>query len=187
MDWSYGTSAFAPAEETPQVAVPYAPAAPAVESDVLGAEGVAVAVAQTGSGGVGVDEEAVQRDAADFADACRRAIQNGKTIDEVMAMGASLSEAAKQEIYAQACTQQGTSAEEVARKAEEQRQQDMAAIQQGVFGVATLGLAANATQQNMCLAPGVTGGEHVSLAQLFELRPLDTPGMEQERERGLFT
>lgn len=38
--------------------------------------------------------------------------------------------------------------------------------------------------QNMCLAPGVQGGDTISLAALGNLAPLQTPNLAQERERG---
>lgn len=178
MGWGYDS------QMTEQPAQAQAAYSPAPESDAIGGVGIASVIDNTGSGGVGTSEEQVQQEAVEFADACRRAVQNGKTLDEVMAIGASLSEAAKAEIYAQVCVQQGTSPEEIAAKAEQEREAAMAALQQGVGAILGLGSAAHA--QETGLGQGVTGGDTVSLAMLGDLVPLQTPGMQREREMGLF-
>ena len=178
MGWGYDS------QMTEQPAQAQAVYSPAPDSDAIGGVGIATVIDNTGSGGVGTSEEQVQTDAVEFAEACRRAVQNGKTIDEVMAIGASLSEAAKAEIYAQVCVQQGTSPEEIAAKAEAEREAAIAAVQQGVGAI--LGLSMGSGTQDVSMAQGVTGGENISLAMLGDLVPLQTPGQQREREMGLF-
>lgn len=156
---------------------------PAPDTDAVGFVGIQTVIDNTGSGGVGSDENAVTTDAVAYAEACRRAVQNGQTIDQVVAISASLSDAAKQEIYAQVCVQQGTSPAEIEAKAEQERQAAMAALQQGLGAVIGLGMAAN-TQGVSLGGQGISGGDEVSLATLGNLVPLQTPNLAQERERG---
>lgn len=180
MSWTYINTGI-----EPPVANAVEPAAASLESDAIGGVGIATVIDAGGSGGVGVCEEQVNADAVAFADACRRAVQNCQPLNEIPAFSGSLSQIDQQRIYEAACAQQGTSPEEVAAKAEERRQQDMQAIQQGVFGLAGLGLAANANANEFSLASGgVTGGDTISLAALGNLSPLQTPNLAQERGIG---
>ncbi len=152
--------------------------------------GVAMAVA--GSTGVGGSEEATQQAAADFARMAAQAIANGQPLDQVRFNDPALTDAAKEAIYEQVAQQQGTSADEIARKAEEARQADMQAIQGGMgmliggalFGAAGATAAATSrtdneygvTAERMAVAPA-------SLSLLGSLTPANVPDV-RDREIG---
>jgi hypothetical protein len=144
-----------------------------------------VATDISSSVGVGVDEQQVQQAAADFARDAACAVQNGQTLNEVRTADPNLSLAAQEAIYEQVAQQQGTSAEEIAQKAEQERQQNMQVIQTAVFGGAAV---AGASQHPF--APLVQGMEFgkfevadIKLGGDFLPTP-QTPGMQVERGQG---
>lgn len=172
--------------------------------------GVATAVAA--SVGVGADPEQIQQAAANFAIQAAAAIKNGLPPDKMPFDDPRLTADAKQAIYEQVAQQQGTSADEVARKAEEARQADMAALQTGMgmlvggallgagAGVAAAPLAATNTEEKSgfnLFAPaqpaneyGITAEQRLpfapaSLASLGALVPANVPDVrEPELARG---
>jgi hypothetical protein len=151
----------------------------------VGAEGLAVVMANTGSGGVGVDEADVHQEAAEFAGACHRAVQNGQTIDQVTAACTNLSEEAKTAIYAQVCIQQCTTPEAIAEKAAAEREQAMAALQGGV-GLGILASTAAPANEYGLASSQRFPFEEASRASLGALNAPALPGQERDRSVGLF-
>ena len=86
---------------------------------------------------IGASSDTVQLAAADFARMAEQAIMNGQPFSDLRYGDPSLTQQAQEAIYAQVAAQRGTTPEEIAAKAEAEKQATMQAIQGAVFGAAT--------------------------------------------------
>ncbi|MFZ4541544.1 MAG: hypothetical protein ACOYNL_07015 [Rickettsiales bacterium] len=151
-----------------------------------------VATAVSASAGAGADMEvllAAQAAAASFAQAASQAVTNGKPLSEVRFDDPTLTQEAKAAIYAQVAAQQGTTPEKIEAKAEEQKKEDMAAIQQGVFGGAAVAAVATTVNPLAGLLAGVTISDE--LRQMNQTQPQNPlsiaatlPNQQQREQEG---
>lgn len=99
----------------------------------------AIANAVSASRGIGVSEEAVEKAASEYARMAQDAVREGRPPESIRFDDPNLSVAARSAIYAEAAQQNGTTTEEIERRSEEQNQQAMQQLQQGVLGGALAG------------------------------------------------
>lgn len=94
----------------------------------------AIANAVSASRGIGVSEESVEKAASEYARMAQDAVREGRPPESIRFDDPNLSQAARAAIYAEAAQQNGTTTQEVERRAEEQNQQAMQQLQQGIVG-----------------------------------------------------
>ncbi len=102
-----------------------------------GALDLGAANAVDASVAIGASSDTVQLAAADFARMAEQAIMNGQPFSDLRYGDPSLTQQAQEAIYAQVAAQRGTTPEEIAAKAEAEKQATMQAIQGAVFGATT--------------------------------------------------
>ena len=94
-----------------------------------------VETAVEASRGVGVSKDTVKTAAAEYARLADAAVREGRPASEIRFDDPNLTQAAKDAMYAEAAQQNGKTPEEINQQAEQTRQADMQAIQQGVGGL----------------------------------------------------